>query len=399
VEAAVTVQTAAAADAVEAAPAAPAAATVEAGGGPRSPWRTGLLLASSVLGVGLLLSPPITAGLAGPRSWLAWSVHLVTGGLFCLGLGLTARLSGSTGGVAGLVAAVWGEPGRRGVDALYLAGFVAGQAAIALAAGQFAAYAVGRADSTGLAFAVALATVAVAAAIAVAVHGVRASLRSWRVGLALLVGLALAADPVLLRGSGLLPVVEARQFWPAVFLLLFAGVGWEQSARLAHGLRDTRELGWAIGFGTVVISGGYLLVGTTASSAGLSGSARWPTVVSTSLASLVALLLASFCLTNIQTAAGFVRVVMPRRPAGHAGRVVVVGTAVLMVLLAGARAGWQPHQLLAGPAVATWLIYVLVLSSGVRTAEVLVLRMLVIPAGLLVYTAAATVWSLVGDVG
>src|SRR5262245_44577458 len=44
-------------------------------------WRVGRQVAAGVLGAGLLLSAPITAGLAGPLAGLAWVVHLVTGGL------------------------------------------------------------------------------------------------------------------------------------------------------------------------------------------------------------------------------------------------------------------------------------------------------------------------------
>ena len=348
-------------------------------------------------GLGVLLSVPITAGLVGGRSGLAWSAHLVTGGLLCVGLGLRARLPDTTGGVVGLVASAWGRLGGQTVTALYLAGFIVGQAAIVLTAGQFAAYVVDRPGATGVVVGTAITTVVVAATVAATVHAVPAAARHWRIAAAWPVGLALAADPALLRGSGLLPATDVRQFWPAVFLLLFAGVGWEQSAKLAHRVRDTRELVRAVALAVAVISGGgYLLAATTASSVGRDATTPWPAAGSAALAVAVATLLATFCITNIHTAAGFVRALTRRHPARQLGQVAVVATPILVILVAATHADWRPHELLAGPAVAVWFIYMLALVSGLWGSGPGLKLALIAPSVLLLLTAAAAAWSVMG---
>lgn len=342
----------------------PAVAQVTSAGLPAA-WRVGRRVSAGVLGAGLLLSAPITAGLAGELAWLAWVVHLVTGGLFCFGVGLLAR----TGGV------------RGGFDGLYFLGFVFGQAAIALAGGQLVAYGIGRGGARGPELAVALGIIGIAALVAIAVRTVSDRLRSWRLGLTLVIGLAVCADPALMRGSDLLPAVDGPQFWPAVFLLLFAGVGWEQSARLAPALRDTRQLGLAVGCAVALTAAGYLLAGWTASA---SSSAPWPSGFSAGLALCAAALLLSFCITNILAAAGFLRTFVR---GGLPARVAAVAGTVAGILLAAYAFGARSYQLLAGPAVATWLIYTLTLCSGLRTRSPLLRLALLVPLALLVLTA------------
>lgn len=103
----------------------------------RAAWQGGSALALAVLGAGLILSPPITVGLAGRQAWLAFLAHLVAGGTFCFAVGVLGRMRGPVSGLAELGA-------TRVVTGLYLGGFIAGQAAIALTAGWLIRYALGR---------------------------------------------------------------------------------------------------------------------------------------------------------------------------------------------------------------------------------------------------------------
>lgn len=365
----------------------PASSTTEL-----SAWQAGRSLAGGVLGAGLLLSAPITAGLAGRLAWLAWLAQLIVGGAFCFAVGRLARFRGRTGGLAELVATAWGPVGGRLITALYLAGFIAGQAAIAVAAGRLIGYALGRPDSRILAVGVAIGIVAIAAVAAAVGLRVPDPARRWRLWLALALGLALCADPILLRGSGLRPGT-GQEFWPAVFLLLFAGVGWERSAALAARLPNTRRLARAVLIGWVMVAAGYLLVGLTAAEAGLGGSSPWPHRVSVALAAMAALLLASFCATNVEAATGFLGALSPSRPSTRAGRAGLVGAVVALILLSTVRTGWQSYQLLAGPATATLLIYCAALCSGWRMANWELRRTLVIPLSLLAFLAATAAWS------
>jgi amino acid efflux transporter len=358
---------------------------------PLSAWQAGRSLAGGVLGAGLLLSAPVTAGLAGRLAWLAWLTQLIVGGAFCFAVGRLARYRGRAGGLADLVATTWGSAGGRLITALYLAGFITGQAAIALAAGDLIDYALGRPGTVTLAVGVAIGIVAVAAAVAAAGLRVPDPARRWRLWLALALGLALCADPILLHGSGLRPGT-GQEFWPAVFLLLFAGVGWERSAALAVRLPGTRRLATAVLIGWVMVAAGYLLVGLTAASAGLSGSSPWPHGASALLAAAAAAALASFCATNVEAAAGFLGALSPGRPGTLAGRAGSVGAVVALILLSTVRTGWQSWQLLAGPAAATLLIYCAALCSGWRTASWELRRTLAAALSMLAFLAAATAW-------
>lgn len=356
--------------------------------------RAGLALATGVLGVGLILSAPITAGLAGDLGWLAWLTHLVIGGLFSFTAGLLALSRGPVTGLADLVGSAWGSTGSRTVTALYLAGFIVGQAAIALTAGRLIGYTLGLAGASALSDDVAVgsaaAVVAIAAGVNIGRYRLPESVRKWRVPAALMVGLALSADPATLRGSLMLPAIGGAAFWPAVFLLLFAGVGWEKSATLANSLRSARALGLAILVGWSIISAGYLLVGAVAETVGRGSQYSWSPDMSRMVAGLAAVLLTSFCVTNIEAAAGFLSKIASRvaRPVGTGAVALAVG-----VTLACARAvGWQSYQLLTGPAAATLAIYLITLCSGLRSGRRLPTIALSVPLALLVLTTAAALW-------
>jgi hypothetical protein len=356
--------------------------------------RTGLALASGVLGVGLIMSAPITAGLAGDIGWLAWLAHLVIGGLFSFAAGLLALSRGPVTGLADLVGSAWGSTGSRTVTALYLGGFIVGQAAIALTAGRLIGYTLGltgvSALSDEVAAGIAASVVAIAAGLNLGRYRLPDVARQWRVPAALVLGLALSANPAALRGSLMLPAVGGTAFWPAVFLLLFAGVGWERSAALASSLRGARSLGVAVLVGWSMVSAAYLLVGAVADTVGRGSQPSWAPGLSRTVAGLAAILLASFCVTNLEAAAGFLSKVVSRiaRPAGIGAVAMAVGVILACALVAG----WQSYQLLAGPAVATLAIYLITLCSGLRSGGRLLTLALAVPLVLLVLTTAATLW-------
>lgn len=227
--------------------------------------------------------------------------------------------------------------------------------------------------------------------------------RNWWVLVAFLLGVALCSDPGLLRASEMLPVIRGPELWPAAFLLLFAGVGWERSAALASSLGSDRAMAGAVLFGGVIVAAAYLALCVIAAISREAGPGVWPADRSRLLALLVAVLLASFCVTNVEAASGFLVKLAPGPLAdrGRPAAAVAVGTAVGLVLACALGEDWHAYQLLAGPAVATLLIYLIALSSGgKRDAGVRldrrVIVVLTVPLVLLLFTAVAAVWQVAG---
>lgn len=376
----------------------------------RPAWQGGLAIALAVLGAGLILSPPITVGLAGRQGWLAFLAHLVLGGTFCFAVGVLGRIRGPVSGLAELAGkAGWPAFGRVGaarvVTSLYLGGFIAGQAAIALTAGWLIGYVLngsGRSAASNLmAVGSGVGVIVFAVAVNAAGRSVPRSARNWRILVAFLLAVALCSDPGLLRASEMLPVIRGPEFWTATFLLLFAGVGWERSAALASSVGSDRAMARAVLSGWVIVAAAYLVLCVIAEISRGAGQGVWPSAMSRSLALLAAALLASFCVTNVEAASGFLVTLAPvagkpdrlSRPAAA----VAVGTAVSLVLACALGAGWHAYQLLAGPAVATLLIYLIALCSGLKreAGEQRDRRLIVVltaPLALLLFTAAAAVW-------
>ncbi len=348
-------------------------------------------LALAVLGAGMILSPPVTAGLAGGQGLLAFLEHLAVGGTFSLAVGMLGRRRGQVSGLADLA----GTRVSRLVTGLYLAGFISGQAAIALTSGWL----IGFGLQTGSELVAVIFGIGVVAVVVLAnLAGLRlpGRARNWRVLITFLFAVALCSDHNLLRVSEMLPAVHGRELWAAAFLLLFAGVGWERSAVLASSAGSGRSLAAAVVFGWTLAGSGYLVLWGIVATAGRTGSVPWPAGWSRVLALLTAVLLASFCMTNVDAAGGFLaRLVSTLRwpgPARRPATVIAVGAAVCLVLACALAGNWHAYQLLAGPAAAALLIYLTVLGCGVER-NWRVIAFLALPAGLLLFTAAAALGS------
>ncbi|MGH3934302.1 MAG: hypothetical protein ACRDS1_04885 [Pseudonocardiaceae bacterium] len=327
-------------------------------GGFRAARRAGLGLAGSVLGAGMLLVPPVTAGLAGDRAPAAWLITLVVGASFSACLGLVARsLPEEHTSIFDVVGATLGDWARRLVLATYLAGFVIGQGAIAVAAGHFLGYGLGLPEHAYLLGALVLALATVASAGGVVLGG-----RVGRLRLAVTGAIALAccAWPQVFTASALL-VSDPQWFGGALLVVLFAGVGWESSARIAPGLAGSRTVIRGVAMGAGLVLAGYLLLVVVLSQ-------RLPVEGAGSsalrgLAVLAAVVLAGYCMTNITTAARFGHALGgPGGPVTRAG----VGAAGVAVVAIAALPGWTVAGLLVGPSLAAWLSYLLAMFGGTR---------------------------------
>lgn len=325
----------------------------------RAVRRAGLGLAGSVLGAGMLLVPPVTAVLAGDGAPAAWLITLVIGAGFSACLGLVSRsLPDACESIFDVVGATLGGRARRVVLATYLAGFVIGQGAIAVAAGHFLAYGLGLPGHAYLLGALVLASATTASAGGV-VLGDRA--RRLRLAVTGVIALACCALPQVFTASALL-VPDPNWFGGALFVVLFAGVGWESSARIAPGLADGRTVIRSVAMGAGLVLAGYLLLVVLLSQ-------RIPTAPADSsalrgLAVLAAGALVGYCVTNITAAARFLHAL--GGPGGRGAR-TGVGAAGLAVIAIAAIPGWTVAGLLAGPSLATWLSYLLAMFGGVHS--------------------------------
>jgi amino acid efflux transporter len=325
----------------------------------RATWRVGLGLAGSVLGAGMLLVPPVTAGLAGDGAPAAWLITLLIGAGFSACLGLVARsVSDQRKSIFDVVGATLGDRARRVVLATYLAGFVIGQGAIAVAAGGFLAYALGLPGHAYL-----LGMLVLALATAASAGGVVLGDRSRRLRLAMTGAIALAccAWPQVFTASALL-VPDPTWFGGALFVVLFAGVGWESSARIAPGLTDGRTVLRGVMMGAGFVLTGYLLLVVLLSQR--ISTAHADSSALRGLAALAAVVLTVYCLTNITAAARFVPALGgPDAGVARTG----VGAASAAVVAIAAMPGWTVAGLLAGPSLATWLSYLLTMFGGARS--------------------------------
>lgn len=322
--------------------------------------RLGSALAGNVLGAGMLVVPPIAAGLAGVLAPAAWVIHLLLGAVFSAALGsLALARPAAPASIVGLTGAVLGRRAGTALVAVYLCGFVVGQAALATVAGRFAALC---SDAMRSAAALALAVLVIAAATAGCLGGVTLGPGARRIRLLVTLVLAVygCARPDLFQAAGLVPGTH----WPAaaLFLLLFAGVGWEGSARLASRAGTQRCLMATVGLGAAMVAtvflGLVLLLGVPGSHgpAALNGPDRIA-------AGCAVPLLLCYCLTNVAAAAQFARTLGMR---GDRTATASVGTGCLMVLLGGAAIGLGPAGLLAGPASATLTGYLLACAACLR---------------------------------
>ncbi|MBM9504111.1 hypothetical protein [Actinacidiphila acididurans] len=265
------------------------------------PLREGLAVAEGVLGAGLLLMPPVAAGLAGGAAPWAWAFTLGTGTLFCLAIGALALSRTGPGSLAEVTGRALGPRAEDAVTALYLAGFTVGQAAIALAAWRLAAAGLG----TGTGQAAWWALLVPVLATGFAARGVLppAGWRRARPAAAWLLAVVLCADPALLSAAGLVPG-GGHRWWAAAFLLLFAGVGWERVARIAPGLAGLRRTAAAVLTGALLVTAACLVPALWLRAA-LPPSPGAPGPVTRTAAVAAALLLATYCATNIEAAGSF----------------------------------------------------------------------------------------------
>ncbi|WNI14315.1 hypothetical protein [Actinacidiphila sp. ITFR-21] len=369
-----------------------------------TPLRAGLSVAESVLGAGLLLMPPVAAGLAGRGAPAAWALQLGIGAAFCLALGLLAQARTGAGSLPDVVGRVLGGRAGDAVTALYLAGFTVGQAAVAQTAARLAAAGLGAEPDHALWYALLLPALAAGAA----ARGLPPSQGWRRVRLAATwaVALCLCARPAALAAAGMLPSGGARHWWAAAFLLLFAGVGWERVARVAPELTGRRRTAAAVLVAAAAVTAAYLLPVLWLRGAAAPGTADAPTAAGRAAALAAAALLAVYCATNVAAAGTFLtqlaRRVRPApekrdpgpdrpgtRPARPPHRATgaaaswaapaVVAAATTAVLAASVPLGWGVPGLLAGPAVATCAAYLLGAAAAVRAGPALG-RLLAVPA-------------------
>ncbi|TVL93006.1 hypothetical protein [Streptomyces sp. SAJ15] len=346
-----------------------------------------LAFAESVLGVGLLLLPPVAlAGTGGGGdTWTAWALLGVFALCWCTALGLAG---GSRAGAAALAGDRFGPPAGAAVTAMYLVGFLIGQAAIALAAGRFATAAYGAASWAPYAAGAAV----LAAAALLAARGVAPGTAARRVRLAAVVVLTAGfwTWPGLLRGEVFDGAGQGAL--PLAFLLLFALVGMETAVPAAGARGRRRGLVPAVGGGVLIVSAGYLLA-----------LRPWvrdadpqppPDAVAAVWGAAAAAVCLTYCLTNLRAAARFLDTLLATARPGRArpaepARVALCVGLCLTVLGAAAAGSWGVGALLAGPAAMTWAIYTLVLAVATLPPAGVGPEALGALAALLVMTVAA----------
>jgi amino acid efflux transporter len=331
--------------------------------------RAGAGIAAAVAGAGLLLVPALVAGAVTPGAAIAgWVLHGAAGAGLCAAIGVSVRRSPATS-LDGLVGAALGSRSGRLVRLVYLVGFTVGQAALAYVAGGLAT-AGGDGPGRGGVVVAGLAVLAVAAV--AAVTG-RSWTRSWpplarhlRLAATVLVAAYLCLHPALPVAAGLWSGVPAGSAAVALFLMLFAFVGWERIIRVAPGLPSSRSVVAAAVSGAALATAAYLVLTLllAGSAAGGLPSVSTPDRV---VAVVGAAVLASYCVTNLAAAGGFLRASgrWPARwPARAAAPVVaVVAGAVLSLAVA---AQWRTGTLLLVPAAAAWLSYSLAMVAVLR---------------------------------
>lgn len=338
-------------------------------------------VSGGVLGAGMLVMPPVVAALAGRYSLPVWSAHILIGGSVSLVLAtlVAARVrSSSLAGALGDLLGTWAE---RAVDGAFAIAFTAGQAAIAWFAGTCLLTAVGgalpRPGTDGLLLALGVLVVAVLAALSpLTLPAAVLRLRPWAAGTVALLCAAQgwpavsAADArTALAPPGLSP---DGALWLALMALFFAGVGWEvvTTAVPVTGAGPRRTAAGVV-LGAACVSAVYLglaavqrlATGTPATPDPGPAPLRW------ALAAATAVLLTSYCFTNVRTAARIASRLYPggRSAGGRPARAVIVavGAACCAFAWIGARDGAVPLLLL-GPAAAAVIGYALAATAAVR---------------------------------
>ncbi|MFF2808827.1 amino acid:polyamine antiporter [Streptomyces sp. NPDC058000] len=345
-------------------------------------------LSGGVLGAGMLIMPPVVAALTGGHSLRVWSAHILLGGSVSLLLAMLVRGRVRPTSLAGTVGALLGSWAERAVNGAFAIAFTAGQAAIAwFAASCLLTAADGslpRPGTDGLLLALGLLAAAVFAALGpLSLPAVVLRLRPWVTG-----ALALAcaawgwpAVPAVGSHTPLAPpgLSAGGAQWLALAALFFAGVGWEAVtavAPVATAGRRRTAAGVALGAASVAVvylglaTVQRLAAGAPAAQDAVSAPLRWVFAVAT------AVVLTSYCFTNVRTAA---RIAARLRPAergpseqspserGPAKAVIAsVGASCCFFACAGAAWDGAVPLLLLGPAAAALIGYGLAAVAAVR---------------------------------
>jgi amino acid efflux transporter len=368
-------------------PAAPAGGPAPGGGpgpgaGRGADVRRGLGLAEGVLGAGLLVLPPVVAGVAGSAAPAAWVVQLLLGASVAALLGSLAARRGVPGGLQDLIGAVLGPAARRTVVAAFLVGFTVGQAALALAAGRLLVTALGVSWSPLWAGAAVLALGAAGARVPWSVRG-----RRVRLAVALAVALAACTWPAVYATSGLLAPPGGDRWVVAVFLLFFAGVGWESAGRATGGGRVLPAT--AVALAAVGLVQLTLAVVLDVRSGTIDAPANW-SLRAIMMCGSVTLL--AYVGTNLAAAGRFATELKPSI-GRTAPLVLAVAAAAAMV---GADAlGWGVTALLFVPCLAAWVGHLLGCVAAARGGD----HFLIAPAIILAVFLAALLIMTVIDSG
>jgi amino acid efflux transporter len=331
----------------------------------------------------MLVMPPVVAALAGRHSVLVWTAHILLGGSVSLMLAMLVRVRVPSASLAGVVGALLGSWAERAVDGAFAIAFTAGQAAIAWFAATCLVTAVDgslpRPGVGGLLLALGFLVVAVLAALSpLVLPAAVLRARPWVAGAIALAcaawgwpGVPAARSHTLLAPSGL---SSAGALWLAFAALFFAGVGWEAVTGIAPiaGLGPGRlaaGVAWGTGAVAVVYLGlaavYRLAAGAPAARGAVSTPLRWV------FAGTAAVVLTSYCFTNVRTAARIASRLLSADP-GATERdpakavVMVVGVACCAFACAGVAGDGAVPLLLLGPAAAALIGYGLAAVAAVR---------------------------------
>jgi hypothetical protein len=307
-----------------------------------SPPAAAVTVAAGVLGVGVLVLPALTTGRAGVAAWI---YHLVAGTLLVLAL----RRVADGGGVADLARRALGPAPAAAVRWYYLVGVTVGQAAVAGLAGALLAFALG--GPRALAPVLALATLAVSAVAAAAGWAFPARTPATAAAaVAVLAGTAVLAPGVLpaaLDRAGI-AATPPPGLLAAVFLLLFAFVGWESVLRLPG--RPVRSAAGGAAL-VALVSLGAVAAQHAAGAAGAAPGRWW--ALGAGAVCVVA------CVRNVATVVRLAATDAPRRPGRPAGPAAVACAATAGIGVAGLAGGlWPLTAVLAVPNAMALAVFV-----------------------------------------
>ncbi|SEK91357.1 hypothetical protein [Streptacidiphilus jiangxiensis] len=380
---------------------------------PRPEPRIAAGLAGGVLGAGMLVAPPVVAALAAGDSLLVWAAHILLGGSVSLLLSALVRARLGPDTLSGAVGALLGRWARRAVDGVFAVAFTAGQAAIAwFAATCLLTAAHGTVPRPGagvLLLALGMLAMAVAAALGpLSLPGAVLRLRPWVVGALALAdavwvwpAVHTAGPPTPLAVTGWSPFAVR---WLAFAALFFAGVGWEAVTRVvptaAAGPRRT-VVGVVLGTATVAVV--YLGLAEAQRLAAGPEPESAPAPLRWLLAGATAVVLTSYCFTNVRTAARIAARLRPTEPGRtepgrtEPGKALIgaVGAACCAFACLGTRDGAVPLLLL-GPAAAAVTGYALAAVAAVRRGHPLLRVGAAVVLLVLLATAVLAVPALLG---